>query len=64
MQNAWEFAEGLAATSGSQLKIRDPIEAVAGLDVIYTDTWTSMGQEEETEKRKESFHPTRSIPTW
>jgi ornithine carbamoyltransferase len=35
----------------------DPIEAVQGADVIYTDTWTSMGQEEETEKRRQIFPP-------
>lgn len=37
--------------------IRDPKEAVNGADVIYTDTWTSMGQEAETEKRKLVFPP-------
>lgn len=32
--------------------IADPIEAVKSADVVYTDTWFSMGQEEEEEKRK------------
>jgi ornithine carbamoyltransferase len=33
----------------------DPGEAVEGADVVYTDVWTSMGQEEESEKRKQVF---------
>ena len=35
----------------------DPAAAVAGADVVYTDTWTSMGQEEEAEKRRQVFPP-------
>lgn len=34
----------------------DPESAVANADVIYTDVWTSMGQEEETETRRQVFH--------
>jgi ornithine carbamoyltransferase len=33
----------------------DPKEAVAGADVVNTDVWTSMGQEEETEARLKAF---------
>jgi ornithine carbamoyltransferase len=33
----------------------DPMEAVEGADVVYTDTWTSMGQEAEAEARREAF---------
>lgn len=32
-----------------------PEDAVEGADVVYTDTWTSMGQEEEKEKRLRAF---------
>lgn len=35
----------------------DPIAAIAGADVVYTDTWTSMGQEAETEQRRAIFPP-------
>jgi ornithine carbamoyltransferase len=33
----------------------DPMQAVKGADVVYTDVWTSMGQEKETEKRRQAF---------
>jgi ornithine carbamoyltransferase len=35
----------------------DPCQAAEGADVIYTDTWTSMGQEQETEQRRKVFPP-------
>jgi ornithine carbamoyltransferase len=33
----------------------DPVEAVKNADVVYTDTWTSMGQEREAAKRRRDF---------
>lgn len=33
----------------------DPMEASQGADVIYTDVWTSMGQEEERQQRLDAF---------
>ena len=47
-----------ATESGSTIHfVRDPHAAVKDAHVIYTDTWTSMGQEAETEKRKAVFPP-------
>ena len=55
---AVEIAEEFATTTGTVIKqMRDPHQAVKGAQVIYTDTWTSMGQEAETEKRKQVFPP-------
>jgi ornithine carbamoyltransferase len=55
---AVEIAQGIAKETGSNLTfLRDPREAVQGAHVIYTDTWTSMGQEEESAKREKVFPP-------
>jgi ornithine carbamoyltransferase len=35
--------------------VRDPMQAVEGADVVYTDVWTSMGQEAESERRRKAF---------
>lgn len=41
---------------GAELEVTDdPAEAAAGADALYTDVWTSMGQEEETELRRKAF---------
>lgn len=46
------------STSGAQIHVyEDPTQAAAEADVIYTDVWTSMGQEEETAKRLAVFPP-------
>ena len=36
-------------------QVRDPAEAVRSADIIYTDVWASMGQEEELDQRRERF---------
>ena len=55
---AVEIAQEIAKETGSNLTfLRDPREAVKGAHVIYTDTWTSMGQEEESAKREKVFPP-------
>jgi ornithine carbamoyltransferase len=49
---AVETAREAAATSGATIELfGDPREAAAGADVLYTDVWTSMGQEDERERR-------------
>ncbi|WP_243291323.1 ornithine carbamoyltransferase [Bacillus sp. FJAT-47783] len=51
-------AQEIAKETGACIQVEhDPIEAVKEADIIYTDVWTSMGQEEEAEKRKEIFKP-------
>jgi ornithine carbamoyltransferase len=48
----------IAARSGARiLWSEDPGEAVRGADFVYTDTWTSMGQESEAEMRRSLFRP-------
>jgi len=46
-----------AAAMGSITVTKDPAEALDGADAVYTDVWTSMGQEAESAKRKRAFAP-------
>lgn len=58
LPSAVEIARKFAAESGSTLTfLRDPHEAVKHAHAIYTDTWTSMGQEAESKKRELVFPP-------
>lgn len=51
-----EKAKAIALENGGSLFVsNDPIEAVINADAIYTDVWTSMGQETEAQKRLEDF---------
>jgi ornithine carbamoyltransferase len=51
-----ERARALAASSGGRLEFApEPGDVVVGADVVYTDAWTSMGQEAETEERRDAF---------
>ncbi|MFH2203323.1 MAG: ornithine carbamoyltransferase [Elusimicrobiota bacterium] len=51
---AWSEETG-KKTGGSLVVLDDPKEAAKDADVIYTDVWASMGQEEEAEKRRQEF---------
>jgi ornithine carbamoyltransferase len=56
----WDMGRQFAAESGAQiLATTNPLKAVEGADVVYTDAWASMGQEEEAAKRRRIFPPYR-----
>ena len=44
-------------TGGTCHLTNDPVEAISEADVVYTDVWTSMGQEAEAAKRRAAFVP-------
>jgi ornithine carbamoyltransferase len=52
----WGHAKLIAESTGAVLEIvEDPRQGVKGADVVYTDVWTSMGQENEAAQRREIF---------
>ena len=53
------IAEGAGGSIGL---VADPREAVAGVDVVVTDTWVSMGKEDEAEARLATFAPYAVTP--
>ncbi|MFC6354398.1 ornithine carbamoyltransferase [Rothia nasimurium] len=52
-----EAQQRAAETGGSILVTTDPDQALTGADVVITDTWVSMGQEDEKEARTQVFKP-------
>ena len=51
-------AADLAAQSGARIRFTpSPVEAIRDAHFVYTDVWTSMGQEDQTEKRRAIFEP-------
>lgn len=59
-----EKAHQLAAESGAEIVVTaDPVKAVTDADFIYTDVWTSMGQEKENQTRMGIFYPTYQVNT-
>lgn len=52
----WEFAINQALNSGAKISLsHDKFEAIKGKDVVITDTWVSMGEESEKEKKIKDF---------
>jgi ornithine carbamoyltransferase len=55
-QNFFDLAGKLAKKGGGQIEVvPDPSQAVQGAQALYTDVWTSMGQESESQKRREAL---------
>jgi len=51
-------AQEIAGTTGGSAScVVDPVEAVTGTDVVVTDTWVSMGKEDEAAERSKPFLP-------
>jgi ornithine carbamoyltransferase len=59
LARAQEIAQG---TGGSATEVPDPVEAVTGADVVATDTWVSMGKEDEAAEREAPFRPYAVVP--
>ena len=54
----WARARADADAAGTRLELStQPAEAVAGADVVYTDTWISMGEEDQAERLRSELRP-------
>lgn len=55
---AWRHANEDAMASGAKIEVvHDPVAGVKNADVVYTDVWASMGQEQEAAERRRIFLP-------
>ena len=52
-----ELCEGYANSSGAKLIISENVDVVKDADVIYTDVWASMGEEDKAKERIELLRP-------
>lgn len=52
-----EALEDAKVSDSNIVLTEDPVEAITDADVVYTDTWISMGQEDEKEERIKTFMP-------
>jgi len=50
-----DVTQAILRRGGRLEQMEDPVEAVSGADAVYTDVWTSMGQESETDLRQTIF---------
>ena len=57
-ESIWTQAKNISSSTGSQIIwTEDPEEAIKNADVVYTDVWVSMGDEDEKEQRLKIFKP-------
>lgn len=56
-ENHVKVCEGYAKESGAKIVVTEDVEAVKGADVVYTDVWCSMGEEEKAKERVAMLSP-------